>query len=798
MTDEYDDEVAVEQPPAFAPTDEQFAALDLFREGETMVIDAGAGTGKTSTLMLLAADTQASGQYIAFNKAIVNDVQRKLPDTCAARTAHSLAYGVVGKHFAHRLRSDRIRSSQMARILGLPDVFRITYAGEPKDLSGSFLAGTVMASLRKFCQTADLAPGAEHFSYIKGIDAPTAEGQRTYANNDRLREFLAPYLDKAWADVQNVEGHLRYGHEHYLKAWQLRNPRIPADYIMFDEAQDASPVMAAIVAAQTHAQCVYVGDRNQAIYGFTGAIDAMEGFDAEHRSALTQCQPTGTMVRIPVQVNGREWSSREVPIERISSGDLVVSWMGRKGLRRRGSAVTDVAVRQFDGELVVARAGDAVSRYAPNHECVVVLGDLADGDHVVYMMRRGGQYRVGRCPWRYSNGVAPIRRAVAEGADAMWVLSVHETEGDAALHEALAQVQYGVPAQGWANPAHYKMPLDEFWAKVGDNRAQAADCLAHHDLLIEYPLWSRNDPHGVPGGGWSTRLVTAAANVRSGMKMLVPGRAGESNGSVNGFVPWSAWTPVEVTYEWYSGSIYSLSVDTDHTYVADGIVTHNSFRFGPAIALEANLVLAQLGSDLMVRGLPELASRVDKIDGYPDAVLCRTNASTIVHALHALADGHPFHLVGGGKELIAFARGAKMLGAPARPGVPGAYHGRPKHPDLACFASWHEVREYVDNDPEGIELKLLVRLIEEHGVDTIIDAIEQMVPEGPGVLSISTSHKAKGREWDRVRLAKDMGLFGDTEDELRLRYVAMTRARLELDLTQYEEGLAERDERARR
>lgn len=493
------------------PTDEQLAALDLFREGETMVIDAGAGTGKTSTLMLLASDTKAIGQYLAFNKAIVSDVQRKLPETCNARTAHSLAYGVVGKHFSHRLRSQRIRSEHMARLLGLPECFRINYGGEPKDLTGAYLAGTVMNTLRMFCQTADETPGLGHFRYIDGVDVPTIEGKRTWANNDRLRDFLLPYLEKAWADVQNVDGQLRYEHAHYLKVWQLRDPKIPADYIMFDEAQDASPVMADIVAKQTHAQCVYVGDRNQAIYGFTGAIDAMEGFDSQHRRALTQ-----------------------------------------------------------------------------------------------------------------------------------------------------------------------------------------------------------------------------------------------------------------------------------------------SFRFGPAIALEANMVLAQLGSELMVRGLPDLASVVDRIDGYPDTVLCRTNASTITHALHALDEGHPFHLVGGGKELIAFARGAKTLGAPTRPSTPGVYHGRASHHDLACFANWSEVKDYVDHDPEGAELKLLVGLIEKNGTDTIIEAIEQMVPEGPGVLSISTAHKSKGREWDRVRLDLDMGLFGDSEDELRLRYVAMTRARLHLDLSLFEEGLAQRDARARR
>jgi len=484
----------------FAPTDEQFAALDLFREGETMVIDAGAGTGKTSTLMLLAADTQAKGQYLAFNKAIVRDVERNLPRSCQARTAHSLAYAAVGKHFRHRLNGDRIRAHDMARILDIrPQV--IVYGTERKELAAGYLAAHVMRALQIFCQTADEAPSDQHFPYIDGIDVPDDQGRRTYVNNDRLRAVLFPALVAAWGDVQNVDGRLRYDHAHYLKAWQLRNPKIFADYIMFDEAQDASPVMAAIVAAQEHAQCVYVGDRNQAIYRWTGAIDAMEGFASEHRSALTQ-----------------------------------------------------------------------------------------------------------------------------------------------------------------------------------------------------------------------------------------------------------------------------------------------SFRFGPDIATEANGVLAQLGSDLYVRGLASLDSHVGTIDGYPDAVLCRTNGATIARLLDAQIDEYPCHLVGGGKELAAFARAAQAL-----------HDGRrTSHHELACFSSWREVVEYVDRDPDGAELKLLVSIIEKFGADAILDAVEGCVPEGPGVLSISTAHKAKGREWDRVRLDSTMGEFGDSDDELRLRYVAMTRARLHLDLDDFEAGLARAEERARR
>ncbi|MDH6624487.1 ABC-type Fe3+/spermidine/putrescine transport system ATPase subunit [Streptomyces sp. LBL] len=56
-----------------APTLEQSTAVDTFRRGEHLVLQAGAGTGKTTTLAMLAASTTTSGRYIAFNKSIAND-----------------------------------------------------------------------------------------------------------------------------------------------------------------------------------------------------------------------------------------------------------------------------------------------------------------------------------------------------------------------------------------------------------------------------------------------------------------------------------------------------------------------------------------------------------------------------------------------------------------------------------------------------------------------------------------------------------------------------------------------------
>src|SRR5262249_45322727 len=139
----------------------------------------------------------------------------------------------------------------------------------------------------------------------------------------------------------------------------------------------------------------------------------------------------------------------------------------------------------------------------------------------------------------------------------------------------------------------------------------------------------------------------------------------------------------------------------------------------------------------------------------------------------------PF-LVGGGGEVLAFAYGARDL-------QEGRYA---EHPDLSCFNTWTEVEQYVEQDEQGDEIKLLVELVNRFGVAVIIAALDDMPDEGDADLIVSTAHKAKGLEWDRVRLADDFVRVDKegqpqepTEQELRLQYVACTRARRHLDHT---------------
>lgn len=260
------------------PTDEQLAILDAYRTGRNLVIEAGAGTGKTSTLKLLGADKPGrKGIYIAYNKAIAEDAKRSFPAGVQCATAHSFAYAAVGRMFRHRLNGPRIPAAQTAKILGIT---RPLTAGAGMILAPQKTARLVMETVQRFCRSADQAPSGSHVPRKPGLDTPESLAI--------LCDALPPLAVKAWDDLTSTDGQLRFDHDVYLKLWQLSRPRLPAEYVLLDEAQDANPVIAAIVKNQSDAQLIAVGDRCQAIYGWRGAVDAMDDFPADVSLPLAQ------------------------------------------------------------------------------------------------------------------------------------------------------------------------------------------------------------------------------------------------------------------------------------------------------------------------------------------------------------------------------------------------------------------------------------------------------------------------------------------------------------------------------
>ncbi|MBV7652672.1 UvrD-helicase domain-containing protein [Streptomyces albidoflavus] len=256
------------------PTDEQVQATDTFRTGRHLVLQAGAGTGKTTTLAMLAASTKRRGRYIAFNKDIAHDAATRFPRTVMCKTAHATAYAALGHRYADRLNGPRQPAWRTGQALGINQPIRI---GDD-EISHKTLSHTVLRTVTRFCYSADRVLARHHVPHLRRLASPAEHAQ--------LADVALPFATKAWADLQNpAHGAVRFEHDHYLKMWALTEPKIEADFLFLDEAQDTNPVLEQVFNAQRdHAQLVMVGDSAQAIYGWRGAGDVMTDFDA---TALT-------------------------------------------------------------------------------------------------------------------------------------------------------------------------------------------------------------------------------------------------------------------------------------------------------------------------------------------------------------------------------------------------------------------------------------------------------------------------------------------------------------------------------
>lgn len=162
-----------------------------------------------------------------------------------------------------------------------------------------------------------------------------------------------------------------------------------------------------------------------------------------------------------------------------------------------------------------------------------------------------------------------------------------------------------------------------------------------------------------------------------------------------------------------------------------------------------------------------------------DAVLCRTNAGCVAAALEYGQAGRKFALlisggIGGLKD-FAFAASALQEGQTT------------EHPELGSFKDWGEVKEYAASD-EGVDLRPMVNLIDKYGVSAIFAVCANSLSEKQAHeadIQIVTAHRSKGLEWDRVLIYPDFPRPKDGDklrlDDLKLAYVAVTRARLHIN-----------------
>ena len=272
-------------------------------------INAVAGSGKTTTLIEYAASRPAGSRilYLAFNKSVKLEAIRRFSErgltNVTVETAHSLAFRYVMPGSAFQVRSSGYKTHEIAALLQFPAI------GEKH---GEYIiANHINKFITYFCNS-DKAK-VQELNYADTInDEQAANFVRSFYKviEDGTRQVLAK-MNRAEIGIT---------HDFYLKRFQLMNSQLPYDYILFDEAQDASATMLAIFAAQKAVK-VMVGDMHQQIYGWRFAENALQKMELEQFHLSTSFRFPQSIADLAMELLGwKSYIGRFDPVEIRGTG----------------------------------------------------------------------------------------------------------------------------------------------------------------------------------------------------------------------------------------------------------------------------------------------------------------------------------------------------------------------------------------------------------------------------------------------------------------------------------------------
>jgi hypothetical protein len=165
----------------------------------------------------------------------------------------------------------------------------------------------------------------------------------------------------------------------------------------------------------------------------------------------------------------------------------------------------------------------------------------------------------------------------------------------------------------------------------------------------------------------------------------------------------------------------------------------------------------------------------EKLDVFPTipehaAVICRNNAPLLKLAYQLLAEGRSVRVAGGeiGPKIIALL---SKIGA----------EGDSREILLGKIADWRSQRLERSNSPDTVNDQADCMALFAGWGSTLEQAVAyaNRIFSEQGAITLTTGHKAKGKEWPVV-YHLDPHLCRDSEQDLNLRYVITTRSASEL------------------
>jgi DNA helicase-2/ATP-dependent DNA helicase PcrA len=265
------------------PSPLQQAILDaITTSNDSLLIQARAGSGKTSTLEMIANVLTGSACFLAFNKAIATELSAKLP--FPASTYHALAFRAVGRALQARNRGRRtvVDANKVGTI------FDATYGRDRLAVRGAVLK---LVSLMK---ASALMPDASDTALASILEHFDITWDDDDFNDHDVCEMARDILHANNDDTMHVD------FDDMLYFVVLFNVKLDTfDVVLVDEAQDTNDVQRMILRRLMHAssRLVAVGDDAQAIYGFRGA--SHDSMDRIARDFSARRMPLSISYRCP-------------------------------------------------------------------------------------------------------------------------------------------------------------------------------------------------------------------------------------------------------------------------------------------------------------------------------------------------------------------------------------------------------------------------------------------------------------------------------------------------------------------
>ena len=221
---------------------------EIVNTNNDVIVNAGAGTGKTFTIVEGANRVNANRMgFLAFNKSIATELAERLPEHVEAKTFHALGMKAVRDAVGRT----KVNNWKVKNIID--GILGRDYFAQPLVKLISLVKGSMI----------DCTDNKEIYKLIDEYNIEFKTPREEVMGVDLVCQILdeckkqtneIDFDDMIWLPLVN------------------KYPLPQFDILFVDEAQDFNEMQRRLVLACSQAgRCIIVGDKNQAIYGFRGA-----------------------------------------------------------------------------------------------------------------------------------------------------------------------------------------------------------------------------------------------------------------------------------------------------------------------------------------------------------------------------------------------------------------------------------------------------------------------------------------------------------------------------------------------